>query len=184
MISIKVQIYAKISDFHYICQFNHSKYVAMKYLIRAVKYFIYLSLLTTVIVTALVLIGAVEGNINSIFNGGTDALWKIAVFFAAVSAVYPKLGFITRDIPVDRDLSEIRNEIIGFFRDRRYDLESETSNQLTFRIRGIGGKLSKMYEDRIILTRRPGGYDMEGLRKDVLRLANGFEHRFHTSNEE
>lgn len=155
----------------------------MKYFIRAVKYFIYFSLLTTVIVTALVLIGAVEGNIDSIFNGGTDALWKIAVFFALVSALYPKLGFITRDVPVDMDLSEIRDEVIGFFRDRRYDLESETSNQLTFRIRGTGSRLSKMFEDRIILTRRPGGYDMEGLRKDVLRLSNGFEHRFYSSNE-
>ena len=91
----------------------------MKYLIRAVKYFIYFSLLTTVIVTVLVLIGAVEGNIDSIFNGGTDALWKIALFFALVSAVYPKLGFINRDIPVDRDLDQIRDEVVGFFRERR-----------------------------------------------------------------
>lgn len=156
----------------------------MKYLIRAVKYFIYFFLLTTVIVTVLVLIGAVEGNIDSIFNGGTDALWKIALFFALVSAVYPKLGFINRDIPVDRDLDQIRDEIVGFFRERRYELESETPDRLTFRIRGIGGRISKMYEDRIILTRRPGGYEMEGLRKDVLRIATGFEHRFHTSNEE
>ena len=156
----------------------------MKYFVRAIKYFIYFSLLTTVIVTALVLIGAVEGDIDSIFNGGTEALWKIAVFFAAVSAVYPKLGFITRDIPVDRDLSEIRNEVICFFRERRYDLESETQGSMTFRARGVGGKLSKMYEDRITLTRRPGGYDMDGLRKDVLRLATGFEHRFHSPTEE
>ena len=155
----------------------------MKYIIRAVKYFIYFSLLTTVIVTTLVLIGAVEGNIDSIFNGGTDALWKIAVFFAAVSALYPKLGFITRDVPVDKDLSEIRDEVVTFFTDRRYELESETPEQMSFRIRGVGGKLSKMFEDRIILTRRSGGYDMEGLRKDVLRLASGFEHRFYSSEE-
>lgn len=176
---------AKIAKYQIFRTFaTYSKYVAMKYLIRAVKYFIYFSLLTTVIVTVLVLIGAVEGNIDSIFNGGTDALWKIALFFALVSAVYPKLGFINRDIPVDRDLDQIRDEVVGFFRERRYELESETPDRLTFRIRGIGGRLSKMYEDRIILTRRPGGYEMEGLRKDVLRLATGFEHRFHTSNEE
>ena len=156
----------------------------MKYFVRAVKYFIYFSLLTTVIVTALVLIGAVEGNIDSIFNGGTEALWKIAVFFALVSAVYPKLGFIIRDIPVSKDLNEIRDEVINFFNDRRYELESESPEQMTFRIKGLGGKISKMYEDRIVLTRHPEGYTMEGLRKDVLRLANGFEHRFQTQNEE
>lgn len=156
----------------------------MKYFIRAIKYFIYFAVLTTVIVTALVLIGAVEGNIDSIFEGGTDALWKIAVFFALVAAVYPKVGFITRDIPSDRDWNGIREEVLTFFRERRYELESETPQQVTFRIRGTAGKLSKMYEDRITLTIRPGGYDMEGLRKDVMRLAAGFEHRFSTVNED
>ena len=40
----------------------------MKYLIRSIKYFIYFSLMCTVIVSILVLIGAVEGDINSIFE--------------------------------------------------------------------------------------------------------------------
>lgn len=147
----------------------------MRYLIRAIKYFFYFSLLTTIIIFALVLIGAVEGNIDSIFRGGYDALWKIAIFFALVAAIYPKLGFITRDVPVDKDWEEIRDQAIAFFKERRYDLESETSKVITFRIRGVAGKVSKMYEDRITVTRRPGGYDIEGLRKDVLRLAIGFE---------
>ena len=46
----------------------------MKYLIRAVKYFFYFAFLTTAIVLALVLIGAVEGDIDTIFNGGYSAL--------------------------------------------------------------------------------------------------------------
>lgn len=156
----------------------------MKYFIRAIKYFIYFAVLTTVIVTALVLIGAVEGNIDSIFEGGTDALWKIAVFFALVAAVYPKVGFITRDIPAERSWDEIREDVLTFFRERRYELESETPQQVTFRIRGAAGRLSKMYEDRITLTIRPGGYGMEGLRKDVMRLSTGFEHRFCTLEED
>ena len=156
----------------------------MKYFIRAIKYFIYFAVLTTVILTALVLIGAVEGNIDSIFEGGTDALWKIAVFFALVAAVYPKVGFITRDIPAERNWDEIREDVLTFFRERRYELESETPQQVTFRIRGAAGRLSKMYEDRITLTIRPGGYGMEGLRKDVMRLSTGFEHRFCTPDED
>lgn len=147
----------------------------MRYLIRAIKYFFYFSLLTTIIIFALVLIGAVEGNIDSIFRGGYDALWKIAIFFALVAAIYPKLGFITREVPVDKDWEEIRDQAIAFFKERRYDIESETPQAVTFRIRGVTGKISKMYEDRITVTRRPGGYDIEGLRKDVLRLAIGFE---------
>ena len=58
----------------------------MKYLVRAVKYFFYFAFLSTVIILALVLIGAVEGDINSIFEGGYSALWKIALFYLAVAA--------------------------------------------------------------------------------------------------
>lgn len=156
----------------------------MKYLVRAIKYFFYFVILTAAIITALVLIGAVENDINSIFEGGYTALWKIAVFFAAVAAVYPKVGFINRKVDVNRDWHEIRDEAIAFFKERRYEVEAESADRITFRIKGIQGRLAKMNEDRIILTRSFDGYEMEGLRKDVLRLATGFEHRFYASNEE
>ena len=155
----------------------------MKYTVRAIKYFFYFAILTSLIITALVLIGAVEGNINAIFEGGVQALWKIAIFYAAIAAVYPKVGFINREVNVNRDWSEIREEAISFFQDRRYELESETPDKITFRIKGVHGKLSKMYEDRITVTIVPGGYEFEGLRKDVLRLAAGFETSFYNYTE-
>ena len=156
----------------------------MKYLVRAIKYFFYFVILTSAIIAALVLIGAVENDINAIFEGGYTALWKIAVFFAAVAAVYPKVGFINRKVEVNRNWQEIREEAITFFKERRYEVESESADRITFRIKGIQGRLVKMNEDRITLRRSFDGYEMEGLRKDVLRLATGFEHRFYNSNEE
>lgn len=156
----------------------------MKYLVRAIKYFFYFVILTSAIIAALVLIGAVENDINAIFEGGYTALWKIAVFFAAVAAVYPKVGFINHKVEVNRNWQEIREEAIAFFKERRYEVESESADRITFRIKGIQGRLVKMNEDRITLRRNFDGYEMEGLRKDVLRLATGFEHRFYNSNEE
>lgn len=150
----------------------------MKYFIRAVKYFFYFTLLTTVLITVLVLIGAVENDINAIFEDGTESLWKIVMFFAAVSAVYPKVGFMSRKVEVNRDWQEIREEALEFFKDRRYELESENPGKITFRIKDTRGKLSKMYEDRVTVTRVLDGYEFEGLRKDVLRLAASFESRF------
>ena len=149
----------------------------MKYTIRAIKYFFYFSIITTAIVLALVLIGAVEGDINEIFEGGYKALWKIAAFFAVVAAVYPRVGFIKREVPANRDWADIREETIGYFRERRYILESENADTVTFRCIAIASRLSKMYEDRVTIRRTPDGYEMEGLRKDVLRLAAGWEHR-------
>ena len=163
--------------YHY-CKFN-----AMKYTIRAIKYFFYFALITTAIVLALVLIGAVEGDINEIFDGGYSALWKIAIFFALVAAVYPKVGFIRRDIPTNKEWSEARKEAIEYLKDRRYTVETESEDKITFRCRDIASKISKMYEDRITLTATPEGCEMEGLRKDVLRLAAGLEHRLTPHNE-
>ena len=147
----------------------------MKYLIRSIKYFIYFSLMCTLIVYALVLIGAVEGDINTIFEEGYKSVGKIAIFFALVAAVYPKLGFISRDMSISGSWCEIRMKTVEFMSERRYSLESESENKTTFRLKGNTGRLTKMFEDRITLTKTADGWQMEGLRKDVLRLASGLE---------
>ena len=155
----------------------------MKYIIRAVKYFIYFSLTCAIIVTALVTIGAVEGNIDSIFEEGYRSIGKIAAFFAVVAAVYPKLGFITRGISVSGSWEEIREQTLEFMTERRYELESESTEKVTFRVKGIAGKLSKMYEDRLTMTRTIDGWQMEGLRKDALRISSALEHRLTSENQ-
>ena len=149
----------------------------MKYIIRAIKYFFYFAFLTTALITILVLIGAVEGNIEAIFDGGYTALWKMAAFFAVVAAVYPSLAFIQREIPVKGDFSAQKNEIKEYMADHRYVLESETENTLTFRVRGVAGKLAKMYEDRITVTSALGSLKIDGLRKEVFRIAAGLDVR-------
>ena len=106
----------------------------MKYIIRAIKYFFYFAFLTTALVTILVLIGAVESNIEAIFEGGYTALWKMAAFFGVVAAVYPSLAFIRRDISAKGEFSAQKQEIKEYMKDHRYELESETENTLTFRM--------------------------------------------------
>lgn len=147
----------------------------MKYTIRAIKYFFYFAFFATAIILALVFIGIVEADINAIFEHGYDDLWKIAAFFGVVAAVYPNLAFITRQVSIDGKRDTINEDIRTFMRERRYDLESEDAEGMTFRIHGIAGKLSKMYEDRITIRWNAEGLTMEGLRKDILRLATGLE---------
>lgn len=152
----------------------------MKYTIRAIKYFFYFIILTSLIVTALVLTGLAEGDIDELFVEGYDSLWKIAIFFAVVAAVYPKLGFITRSLYINEDNLMVRQNIKSYLLDRRYELESETDTSMTFRAIGFGGRVLKMYEDRLTLTFTPSGWEMEGLRKDVMRLAAGLENYKHS----
>ena len=156
----------------------------MKYFIRAVKYFFYFAFLTTAIVLVLVATGMASSDINELFEGGYNALWKMAIFFAIVGAVYPKLGFISRKIYIQKGKDEIRDAAVEHMSERSYGFESETPDSMTFRYRGTIGRLTRMYEDRIILTRTEDGYIMEGLRKDVMRLATGLEYRLNPRIED
>ena len=121
------------------------------------------------------LIGAVEVNIDSIFQDGTKSIWKILAFFAAVSAVYPKVGFIKRHLDISKDWQDIRPEVVEYMSERGYGLESESDGAATFRLKGLYTRVPKMFEDRITITWTAEGYMMEGLRKDVIRFATGLE---------
>ena len=155
----------------------------MKYLTRAVKYFFYFAFLTTAIVLVLVFIGAVEGDINSIFNGGYSALWKIAIFFALVAAVYPKFGFVCRKLETTGSWDDVRNAAVKYFSEKPFKLESETADAVTFRRRDIIARISKMGEDSITVRKTEDGFAMEGLRKDVITFATGLEYRLPPLNE-
>ena len=149
----------------------------MKYIIRAIKYFFYFAIITSLVLAALIFLEMADSNVVNNFEGGYSAFWKMGLFFLAVAAVYPKLAFINRHLYIDA-ATDISAEVIDFLRERRYTLESQTDDTMTFRLKGFGSRLLKMYEDRITITRTPEGYYMEGLRKDVLRLASGLEYKF------
>ena len=44
--------------------------------------------------------------------------------------------------------------------------------------------MAKMWEDRLTFTRQPGGYDIEGLRRIVVRIAGGLEYKFRKETDD
>ncbi len=147
----------------------------MKYFIRSVKFFFYFAFMTTAIILVLVFIGAAEGGIENIFEDGWNAIWKIAVIFAAIAAIYPKFKFITRGIATEAGWEQVRNQSVTYFKERGLDLETETSYQLTFRRRSVAARISRMGEDRIILSHTAEGYTLNGPSKDVTLFTTGLE---------
>lgn len=156
----------------------------MKYLVRAVKYFFYFTFLFVVIMVVLVFIGAAKPDVSLMFRDGYKSLWQIALLFALVSAFYPKFGFIKRSAVINGEYSDIRGGIIEYMEARGYRLESEDGENLTFRLRSKFSALFKMFEDRISLTREPGGFEVEGLTKEVVRIVGGMEYKFRSLDEE
>lgn len=147
----------------------------MKYFIRSIKYFFYFAFLFGAIIAALVLIGAVEGDINEILEGGYASLWKIAIFFAVVAAVYPKFGFVRRKLDTSAEWESVKEGAVSYFEGKNFKTESETPDTVSFRRRNVMERMTKMGEDRITLVRTDEGFFLEGQRKDVYLYATGLE---------
>lgn len=150
----------------------------MKYLLRSIKYFIMISLLLGAILAALVLLGLSASDPSEMFRNGWTSVWQIALLFAVFSAIYPKFGYTDREVGIPGEFAEIRDGIVEYMEARGFRLESEEGENMSFRLRSKVNALAKMYEDRVTMTRILGGYSLEGITKEVNRLASGLEYKF------
>lgn len=150
----------------------------MRYLTRAVKYFFYFLILLVVIMALMVAFGFVEADINTMFRNGTDSLWQIGAMLVVFGAAYPYFGFMKKNTYINGEYGEIREGIVEYMFNRGYTLETEEGENMTFRAVGPLNRTFRMFEDRITMTRCMTGFVMEGLRKDVVRLSMGLEHKF------
>ena len=151
----------------------------MRYFIRSVKYFIYFVLIFIVMMAVLVFIGAADGNISTMFRGGYSALWKIALMFAVISAIYPSVGFIRKEVLLPGSWEEDKGTIRDFMEKRGYVLESEGTGTMSFRKTG-SGKFTRMYEDNDSYIQRYGGIlvnvaSTDGVYQILSLLANCYQ---------
>jgi len=72
----------------------------MRYIIRALKYFIQISFIFAAIIGVLMLAGWVSTDINIAIRGGWRSVGYIALIFAAFSCLYPRLGYTRRIVEV------------------------------------------------------------------------------------
>ena len=155
--------------------------MTMKYIIRADKYFFYFFILLAIMLGILVLAHVTDANnIEELFKDGYNSLVKIAIMFGCISAIYPLFGFQKKDAIVPGEYREIRTSVIEFMESRGYRLESEQEQNLTFRYRSPVNRFFRMFEDRITMTRSISGFEVEGLRKDVIRIVYGLEQKMKT----
>ena len=150
----------------------------MKYIIRALKYFVYISIIVTIILCILVALKMVSPDINVMFRNGWKSVGLIALMFLTVSAIYPKFGYVNRGVRILGEYSQVRDGIVSFMEEHGYELETEQGENLTFRLRNKFNRATRSWEDRITFTRDLAGFYMEGISKDVARLASGLEFKF------
>lgn len=149
----------------------------LTYLLRCVKYFIYLAIILTLVLYVLSLAGMTEWDVNVMFSEGTKSVWKIVGMLAAVSLVYPSVGFQRRKAVLAGSWEERRDEIVAVMADKGYVLVSETPDGAVFRSRNIVLRIFRMFEDKVVVRQVFGGFELEGLRKDIVRLVMHLEYR-------
>ena len=156
----------------------------MKYLRRAVKYFFWFAIILCITLAVMVALGVVEADPQQMFRDGTKSLWQVAILFAILAAIYPLSGFAKREIVVPGELPEIKDKLVRLMDQRGYSLEKEEGDDIMFRRSSKLSRGLKMWEDRITMTKEPGGFVLEGLRKDVVRIASFLVFKFKENAED
>lgn len=167
----------------------------MKYLVRSIKYYLYLLIILCVIIAVLVLTGIVESDISQMFVNGYDSLWQMALLIAVFAAIYPRFGYTSRMVHLPGSSEEIRPDVVSKMTALGYVVESEDAaakdgtepakdgtepagEDICFRRRTALSRALKFWEDRITFTRVASGFEVEGITKDVVRIMNLFTDNF------
>ena len=156
----------------------------MKYIVRAVKYFIYICVLVTIILSVLVLAHFVSSDINVMFKEGWKSVAKIALVFAGIAAIYPLFGYRKLLAGVLGELGGLRDGVVKCMEERGYRLESEDGETMKFRSRSVLNRIFRVWEDRITITKTLGGFEVEGLSRDAARIVPALEYRFRNPDSE
>ena len=134
----------------------------MTYLRRAIKYFIQTCLLLAIIIGILMLSGMVSKDISVAFTHG----------------VYPFFGYQKRMIRVNGDPALAHDGLVEALKIRGYVLESEADGILKFHLSAPLNRAFRFWEDTVTLTPVLGGWEAEGLSRDLVRVVSSIEHYF------
>lgn len=142
----------------------------MLYLSRALKCFLKLAVLLTVIFAVMNLTGTLEtgglplakalfGSVKGILLLGLIVVW---------SAVYPLVSFMRTSVRMQWDDSGER--LVNAFAGIGYVLEGETEGRMTFRTRSVLRRVMWQFDDRVTVAKDGGFISIEGLKKVVPRV--------------
>ena len=143
----------------------------MTYLRRAVKYFIQLCLIFVLIIGVLMLTGMVSKDVAVAFRNGWQSIWMILGLFAAMSAAYPFFGYGKRNVHAPGDPAQLWPEVERAMALRDYVPAGETpEGGRRYHLKSGVNRAARLWEDCITVTPQLGGFQAEGLVRDLARV--------------
>jgi hypothetical protein len=152
----------------------------MKHVRRAIKYFIQVVVIFAVIIGALMLLGFVSTDVNVAFRNGWHSIGYIAGLFFVVSLVYPFFGYGKRIIRAKGEPSEYRAAIDEAMKQRGYVFEKEEDGALRYRLSSGVAKAARLWEDAVTIKPTLGGFEAEGLMRDLARVVSSIDHNINS----
>lgn len=152
---------------------------AVRYVIRAAKYFCWFAVLFVLIISVLIFTKFVpsDGGVEGLFINGWKSVLEIFAVFFIFSAIYPKLGYQKRTVQIPGEWDEVEDAVKGYFAGRDdYVLESESAGKICYRARRTAVRIARRWEDRLTVTQAFGGVEIEGPSKDVGRIVSHMEY--------
>ena len=144
----------------------------MKYIIRSLKYLLVLC----VLYVALMWLSSI-----STYGGAVDTMtllraqlasdrgvWLV-VAFVALALFYPKFGYVRRviegaDMDADRVRIDNAMQLYGF------KFAEVRDGALVYRAEGIVRRVILLFEDELVVRRTEGGVEVEGKRREAVRI--------------
>lgn len=151
----------------------------MTYVRRAVKYFIQITLIFVVIIAVLMLTGLVSKDVAVAFRSGWKSVGYIFSLFAVMSAVYPYFGYGKRTVRAEGEPSEHKAAIDEAMRERGYVPAGESPEACKYHLSSPVNRAARLWEDTITITPVLGGFEAEGLVRDLARVVSSINHKIH-----
>lgn len=144
----------------------------MKYAVRSLKYLLFIC----VLYVALMWLSSI-----STYGGAVDTMtllraqlasdrgvWLV-VAFVALALFYPKFGYVRRviegaDMDADRVRIDNAMQLYGF------KFAEVRDGGLVYRAEGVVRRIILLFEDEIIVRRVEGGIEVEGKRREAVRI--------------
>jgi len=147
------------------------------YLRRVAKYIVYY---TIIILLMLLIVYYTSDSRNITFweliRPGSQT--NLIILIVAFAAVYPFLGFSRKEIYNNRFSEEDKDAVIRIISESGFILISDNDGKMVFKSKRITMRIFRAFEDKITLDYHENPLTIEGMRRDIQRIANHLGHYF------
>lgn len=158
-----------------------------KYLLRAVKYFIFIFVFFVILICIIFYTSQHDPGLMpwDMFKGNEK---NLLLFFIVFSFAYPFIGYGRREVPVGKHYDEHKAEIQNMLAEAhmnfvREDKDFEGSTMI-YQHRNMFIRFMRLFEDTLKIRYINGILQMEGIRADVVRFSHNIEWIMQKAEEE